>query len=118
MHGPTNPKFIPDFIADIFDADRIHLAQDKVLWHESGKTQTVPFNVSLSKLAHRMEILHLSRQTTRGELLMYRINGTFCDVQVLQETGNFVIALATPAFLKLGVVGFYEMSEMIHQTAP
>ena len=42
---------VRDFTAEIFDVDRIQLAQDKALWCQSGNTQTVPFSVSLSTVA-------------------------------------------------------------------
>jgi hypothetical protein len=50
LHIGLGLEFIPNFTAEIFDVDRIQLVQDKVLWHGSGNTQTVPFIVSFRTL--------------------------------------------------------------------
>ena len=114
MHTGLWLEFIPDFTAEIFYVDRIHLAQDKVLWRESGNTQTVPFNVSLRTLTSSQASVATNHQRRTAEMSDKR---DILFVQVLQQTGNFVTTLAT-AFLKLGAVGFLETSVMIHRTAP
>jgi hypothetical protein len=118
MHIGHGSECIPDFTAEIFDVGRINLAQYKVLWHESGNTQTAPFNVSLSILASshvKSASVATNHQRRTAEVQDKR---DILYVQVLQQTGEFVIALATPAFLKLGAVGFFETSVVIHQNAP
>jgi hypothetical protein len=104
-------------IVEIFDVDRIHLAQDKVLWPESGNTQTVRFNVSLSTLAspHGKPASVATNHQRTAEVQDKR---DILYAQVLQQTDSFVTTLATSAFLKLWAVGFVGTSVMIHQTAP
>lgn len=41
MHTGLGSESIPDFTAEIFDVDRIQVAQVKVLWRESGNTQSL-----------------------------------------------------------------------------